>query len=218
MNSHSLFSVDLDAPFGGVKESGMGYNGTRAGLSGYVQLRDHQQLHGLTLPVRSPPMAASDAAEPDIYEPQLGNLLWHVRLTERTMERTLRRMIAGTNITKAQFGTMQVLVRVRQASSAALARMLSVSPQAMVDLVAQLERKGYLERETVTSPAGRMINAQLTRSGRAAFAKAADRFEQLDKRLDAEFDDDEREQLTALLARMRTVLDDFAAESGSRRR
>lgn len=38
VNSHSLFSVDLDAPFGGVKESGMGYNGTRAGLSGYVQL------------------------------------------------------------------------------------------------------------------------------------------------------------------------------------
>jgi DNA-binding MarR family transcriptional regulator len=156
-------------------------------------------------------MAKNDVSgEAEFYEPELGNLLWHVRLTERAMERTLRRMITGTGITKAQFGVMQVLRSVRQASSAGLARMLSVSPQAMVDIVADLETKGYLQRESVTSSAGRMITAQLTRSGKAAFAKAADRFEQLDKRFDAEFDDEERADLIALLERMRTVFDGFA--------
>lgn len=38
INSHSMLSVDLDAPFGGMKESGIGYGGTEVGLAGYVQL------------------------------------------------------------------------------------------------------------------------------------------------------------------------------------
>jgi acyl-CoA reductase-like NAD-dependent aldehyde dehydrogenase len=40
VNGHSLFTVDPDAPFGGFKESGIGYNGGgQVALSQYVQLK-----------------------------------------------------------------------------------------------------------------------------------------------------------------------------------
>jgi len=45
VNGHSLFSVDPDAPFGGVKQSGMGYEMTDKALEGYVQLHPISNSH-----------------------------------------------------------------------------------------------------------------------------------------------------------------------------
>lgn len=155
------------------------------------------------------PPVTPTAEEPPtgFYDLPLGNLLWHVRLTERAMQKAMREALLHTNVTKAQFGILQVLERIQRASSATLARTLTVSPQAMVGVIASLEVKGFIKRRTTSSASARILVAQLTPKGRAAFSAAAERFALLDTALESAFTEAERHTLVELLARMRTVLD-----------
>ncbi len=155
------------------------------------------------------PVTTPSADEPPtgFYDLPLGNLLWHVRLTERAMQKAMREALLHTNVTKAQFGIMQVLERIQRASSATLARTLTVSPQAMVGVIGSLEVKGFIKRRTTSSESARILVAQLTPKGRAAFSAASDRFALLDTALQSAFTEAERQTLVDLLARMRAVLD-----------
>jgi DNA-binding MarR family transcriptional regulator len=164
---------------------------------------------------------ADDNGPPSgFYEFPLGNLLWHVRLTEIAMQKVLRLALLDTDVTKAQFGTMQILDQVENASSAALARTLTVSPQAMVAVVAGLESKGYIKRKTAPARSARVLVARLTAKGRVAFSAAAEKFRAVDHALDSTFSEAEQQTLVDLLAKMRTVFDELEhtafAQPGSR--
>jgi DNA-binding MarR family transcriptional regulator len=123
------------------------------------------------------------------------------------MQKAMREALLHTNVTKAQFGILQVLERIQRASSATLARTLTVSPQAMVGVIASLEVKGFIKRRATSSASARILVAQLTPKGRAAFSAAAERFALLDTALESAFTEAERHTMVELLARMRTVLD-----------
>jgi len=84
------------------------------------------------------------------------------------------------DLTEAQYGVLQALVHLKSASSATLARSVSVTPQAMVGLVAALERKGYIAR-TSHPGGGRVITTTVTPLGQEAFDTAKKRVRALER-------------------------------------
>jgi DNA-binding MarR family transcriptional regulator len=145
------------------------------------------------------------------YELPIGNLLWHVRVAERKMQRAIRNALTSTRVTKAQFGVMQVLAQMHSASPATLARTLTVSRQAMVGVYTSLEAKGYIIRES-RSARGRMLTGRMTPKGEEAFARAAERFEEIDQAVDAAFTTREREMLVRLLDKVGDVFEAYERE------
>ena len=142
------------------------------------------------------------------YELPLGQLLWHLRLTERASQRVLHVVLEHTGVTKAQFGTLQVLQKIQRASSAALARTLTVSPQAMVGVISGLEKKGLIKRESNPSMSARVLVAEMTGKGERAFAAASRRFEILDAALNDALTPREQATLVRLLGKMRDVFEE----------
>jgi DNA-binding MarR family transcriptional regulator len=79
----------------------------------------------------------------------------------------------------------------------------------MVGVIAGLEGKGFIKRNSTPSTSARVLVAQVTPSGRRAFAKAATRFEIIDTALDSAFSDAERQRLISLLSKMREVFEEL---------
>src|SRR5437773_946475 len=150
----------------------------------------------------------ADETSDTYYELPIGNLLWHLRVAERKMQSAIRNALTHTRVTKAQFGVMQVLAQMHSASSATLARTLTVSPQAMVGVCASLEGKGYIVRES-RSASGRVLSGRMTTKGEEAFARAAERFEEIDQAVDAALTTTERETLVRLLDKLGDVFEDY---------
>lgn len=143
--------------------------------------------------------------QPDHYELPLGRLLWHIRTTDRSMQQVLRRVFAPTDVTKAQFGAMQVLNQVHSASSAALARTMTVTPQAMVGVIAALEEKGYIRRGSDPAQSARVLVAELTDAGREALERASRRLMVIDVALSEALTETEQDTLVELLEKMRAT-------------
>jgi DNA-binding MarR family transcriptional regulator len=94
--------------------------------------------------------------------------------------------IAGRfDLTTCQYTTLGVLAKHPRISSAQLARLTFVSPQAANQMVATLERKGYLERP-VDATNRRCVEVHLTRAGIRTLAKC----DELIDRLEAQVFDD----------------------------
>ena len=140
------------------------------------------------------------------YRPrEVGTLAWLVKLAERELGKELDRELRHTGLTKSQFGVLQALMHLEKASSAALARTVFVTPQAMVGIVAGLESKGFIRRKTSRASA-RVIEATVTAAGKAAYTEGVDMIGNIDHALEAEFDDAELAQFTAYLERLITAV------------
>ena len=139
------------------------------------------------------------------YRPSTGYLPWLLTMCDRELARHMTRLLAELDLTEAQYGVLQALVHLRRASSATLARSVSVTPQAMVGLVAALERKGYITREFGRG-AGRVIDAEVTARGKEAYEAAKRRVRALDRSLRRSYTDEEFDQLVGLLERLPGVL------------
>jgi DNA-binding MarR family transcriptional regulator len=167
------------------------------------------------------PMAAGSLAgrghRPVRYRPSTGYLPWLLTMCDRELARHMTRLLAELDLTEAQYGVLQALVHLRRASSATLARSVSVTPQAMVGLVAALERKGYITREFGRG-AGRVIDAEVTARGKEAYEAAKRRVRALDRSLRRSYTDEEFDQLVGLLERLPGVLGRLDDQRGSRRR
>jgi DNA-binding MarR family transcriptional regulator len=74
------------------------------------------------------------------------------------------------DLTPKQYTALSVLADRPGMSSATLARFTNVTPQASNEMVAVLERKGFLERSADQTDA-RRLEMKLTRSGRTALTK-----------------------------------------------
>jgi DNA-binding MarR family transcriptional regulator len=140
------------------------------------------------------------------YRPrEFGHIPWLIKLAEREVGRELDRELRHTGLTKAQFGVLQALVHLKRASSAALARTVFVTPQAMVGIVAGLEAKGFIRRKTSQASA-RVIEATVTAAGNAAYRKGVDMIVHVDDILAKEFSSAELTQMNDFLERMISAL------------
>ena len=136
------------------------------------------------------------------YRPrEFGRITWLVKLAEREVGRELDRELRHTGLTKSQFGVLQALMHLERASSAALARTVFVTPQAMVGIVAGLERKGFIRRKS-SKVSARAIDATVTAAGKTVYAEGVRMIRNVDDILAKEFSDTELEQLDEFLERM----------------
>jgi DNA-binding MarR family transcriptional regulator len=136
------------------------------------------------------------------YRPrEFGRITWLVKLAEREVGRELDRELRHTGVTKSQFGVLQALMHLERASSAALARTVFVTPQAMVGIVAGLERKGLIRRKS-SKVSARAIDATVTAAGKNAYAEAVRMIRNVDDILAKEFTPKELDQLDDYLERM----------------
>lgn len=139
------------------------------------------------------------------YRPrEVGTFAWLVKQAERELGKALDRELRHTGLTKSQFGVLQALMHLEKASSAALARTVFVTPQAMVGIVAGLESKGFIRRKTSRASA-RVIEATVTAAGKAAYTEAVGMIGLLDGALEAEFDEAELDHFRGYLERLITA-------------
>ena len=152
------------------------------------------------------PTPQADGRETADYRPrEFGRITWLIKLAEREVGKELDRELRHSGLTKSQFGVLQALVHLERASSAALARTVFVTPQAMVGIVAGLERKGFIRRKTSRASA-RVIEATVTAAGRVAYDEGVDMIRKVDDMLAAEFTDAELAALNDYLERMINVV------------
>lgn len=160
-------------------------------------------------PLQSPVMATarrSRLAEPtnndrvDYRPREFGRITWLIKLAEREVGRELDRELRHTGLTKSQFGVLQALMHLERASSAALARTVFVTPQAMVGIVAGLERKGLIRRKS-SKVSARAIDATVTASGKNVYAEAERAIRSVDDILADEFSKKELDQFNDFLER-----------------
>jgi DNA-binding MarR family transcriptional regulator len=166
-------------------------------------------MAGVRKQVAAPEAPTPTAAGPNElsdYRPRdFGKIAWLIKLAEREVGRELDRELRHTGLTKAQFGVLQALVHLKRASSAALARTVFVTPQAMVGIVGGLETKGYIRRKTSQASA-RVIEATVTPAGQTAYNKGVEMVVHVDDVLLKEFSDKELKQLNDYLERMIAAL------------
>ncbi|HVK24375.1 MAG TPA: MarR family transcriptional regulator [Actinokineospora sp.] len=108
-------------------------------------------------------------------------------------------------LTVPQFAALLWLEDSPGVSPAELARRCRVTPQTMTTILRNLRTLGHVER--TPHPFHRsMLQTRLTESGARTVAEADARAAAVEQRLAAEFTDEERDQLRALLARCSSAL------------
>ena len=148
------------------------------------------------------------------YRPrEFGRITWLVKPAEREVGRELDRALRHTGGTTSQLGVLQALMHLERASSAALARTVFGTPQAMVGIVAGLERKGFIRRKS-SKVSARAIDATVTAAGKNVYADAVRMIENVDDILAKEFTAKELEQLDDYLERMIAAMRGASARGG----
>lgn len=147
-------------------------------------------------------------AQEAAYRPQNGYLSWLLTRCNRELGRQIDRVLDEVDLTEAQYGVLQALTHLKSASSATLARSVQVTPQAMVGLVAALERKGYITR-TSHPGAGRVITTTVTALGQEAFDTAKRRIRALERNVRKALTDEEYDLVVSKLERLGTAIADL---------
>jgi DNA-binding MarR family transcriptional regulator len=129
--------------------------------------------------------------------PRLTYLIKRLEMAERAR---MEEVLAAHGVTLHQYTALSLLERRDGLSSAQLARRHFVTPQAMNQLVATLERDGLIHREP--DPANRKIlRASLTDRGRAALAASHAAVDELERRMLAGFTPEQEQEFRAALER-----------------
>ena len=135
------------------------------------------------------------------------------------VHRALRAMIDDTlrphGFTMPQVAVMFALGRKSGLSTADLARLAYVTPQAMGEVLAGLEAKGFVVRRAHDSH-GRIQPAALTASGLEARNLCHDVLERAERQMLSDLSSDERRMLGSTLERCLVGLDDPSAEPAAR--
>jgi DNA-binding MarR family transcriptional regulator len=106
------------------------------------------------------------------------SLIYMVGRVNQGIRREMRGRLAEWDLGVAEYTTMSVLAARPQLSNAQLARRALVTPQSMIEILGQLERRGLVERQ-VDPAHGRILRATLTRDGRDVLAAAGPAIEAL---------------------------------------
>jgi DNA-binding MarR family transcriptional regulator len=121
-----------------------------------------------------------------------------IKRVERGVRAELDEVLRSLKVTTPEYTAMSVLGRRGGLSSAQLARRSFVSAQAMNQIVAALERNGWLER-TVDPDHGRILRAKLTHRGEAVLKACDDATARVERALLAKLSRQEANLLRQLL-------------------
>ncbi|MEV6006034.1 MarR family transcriptional regulator [Streptomyces sp. NPDC051976] len=135
----------------------------------------------------------------------------HLKRAEQELIAAKHAALRPSKLSTPQYTVLLVLAEEPGLSGAGLARRCLVTPQTMSSVLSTLEGRGLVERKPHPIHL-HILEARLTRSGRALLAKADVPAMAVERKLDAEFTPEEREQLLGLLARCTDALSRAAAD------
>jgi DNA-binding MarR family transcriptional regulator len=133
------------------------------------------------------------------------SLIYVIGRVDRGVRTELARRLRPWNLTVAQFTTLSVLARGPGLSNAQLARRSLITPQAANEVLAELERRGLVQR-SVDPHHARILLAALTEHGAALLRQVSTVADRLQDELLADVPESDRPVvLSGLLSCMRTL-------------
>jgi DNA-binding MarR family transcriptional regulator len=141
--------------------------------------------------------SVTELADPPTTRPRLTYLIKRLEMAERAR---MEEVLQAHGVTLHQYTALSLLERRDGLSSAQLARRHFVTPQAMNQLVASLERDGLIRREPDDANR-KILRASLTDSGRAALAACHHAVDELERRMLAGFTPEQEQEFRAALER-----------------
>ena len=149
---------------------------------------------------------AETPTEPATDGPRLTYLVKRLELAERAR---IEEVLQIREVTLSQYTALSLLEHRDRLSSAQLARRHFVTPQAMNQLVATLERDGLIRREPDTANR-RILRASLTDRGRTTLAACHEAVDELERRMLAGFTAGQEREFRAALERSLRALSESA--------
>jgi DNA-binding MarR family transcriptional regulator len=137
------------------------------------------------------------ADPPDVAGPRLTYLIKRLEMAERAR---MEEVLQAQGVTLHQYTALSLLERRDGLSSAQLARRHFVTPQAMNQLVATLERDELIRREPDEANR-RILRATLTVRGRERLAACHQAVDELERRMLADFTPEQEREFRDALAR-----------------
>ena len=140
------------------------------------------------------------------------SLIYIVGRVNQGIRREMRARLAEFDLSVAEYTTLSVLDARPDLSNAQLARRALVTPQSMLEILAELERRELVQRQLDPSNA-RILRARLTRTGRQALSAAAPAIDALHEEMFAGLPAHRQE---AAMDAMRTAMTNLSQPAGER--
>ncbi|MFG2652471.1 MarR family winged helix-turn-helix transcriptional regulator [Streptomyces sp. NPDC048436] len=126
-------------------------------------------------------------------------LLTAIKTAEQATQNAKNAAVRAAGMTMAQYNVMILLDETPGITSAELARRCFITPQAMSETVAKLEKNGWIER--IPHPTHRHVReTRITPAGQGLLQKADRKVLTLERALRTRLSATEQDQLRALLA------------------
>ncbi|SRR5579883_1270607 len=124
--------------------------------------------------------------------------LFHIIQYE--LQRALNQALSEFHLTNAQYSTLYTLQKQPPLSAAEIARQRYVRPQALTQILNDLQRRGLLHREEQPGT-GRVLLISLSEEGLHVFLQASKKIDQLQQNILESFSAEEKELLEKMLYR-----------------
>ncbi|MBH5335856.1 MarR family transcriptional regulator [Streptomyces pactum] len=138
----------------------------------------------------------------------------YLKRAEQALNATKHAALRPAGLTVPQYAALLLLSENPGMSAAALARACAVTPPTMNTVLKNLQERGLVER-TPHAWHGNVLETRLTERGREVTADADVRAVRVERALAAEFTEEERATLIALLGRCVDVLEAVRPEPGA---
>lgn len=135
------------------------------------------------------------------------SFIYMVGRVNQGIRREMRARLSECELSVAEYTTLSVLAARPELSNAQLARRALVTPQSMIEILAQLERRGLVRRR-VDPAHGRILRATLTERGQDVLATAGPAVDALNEELFAGVPERGRR---AALAAMRAAMENLSS-------
>jgi len=117
-----------------------------------------------------------------MIKPALKPIALLLRQIQGAMRRAMEEALRDSGLTAAQANVLTELAYGQARSNAELARLYSVTPQSMVEILASLERRGLISRSAKPNQ-GRAMPAELTKEGHSQLLSVHLAMRQVEQRL-----------------------------------
>jgi len=117
---------------------------------------------------------------------------------DRALRREIGRLVAPNGLTVPQYTALSILRDRAGLSNAQLARRSYVTPQSMNEVIAALERDGLVARSPAANH-GRVLEMTLTDAGHEVLARCEQAVDEMESRMLADLDEEDRAQLLKAL-------------------
>jgi DNA-binding MarR family transcriptional regulator len=117
---------------------------------------------------------------------------------DRALRREIAALVAPHGLTVPQYTALSILRDRAGLSNAQLARRTFVTPQSMNEVIAALERDGFVARSPAANH-GRVLETAVTEAGLAVLARCDEAVNEMENRMLADLGTEAREQLLKAL-------------------